>query len=569
MNVGSILNGDLPTENIKLEPKNEQNPRAPHPIVQRHSINNLLNDSPLTTQKSRTPILGSDNHSFQDDNHSFQDDHDGADDADDDVDSAAEMIDRELEMEFQKEEQLQEKQRLEEERKLKEGKLMQEKKLKDEKIQKNEKKEIFSEKNQNQLKLNLENLGNKLQKQIKSNLRDASRHKTKPNESHEPNPSGNTTKQTNTKKPQNSGLVLNEINRLNELKKTKWKPHRYSEPPIWAQQYISPSHRDKLPHNYLKQAPTNLNNTGGAGKAVFDRGSMHSSDLECLITGVIPPQSTVRTIAEWIYANFIEILVENRQYTELELKFGTIVDKVSGSRLAIGVSTECIYTDNSAIRFELSVHEAGWREMKSFMDELEKQYQEESRRDPTKPRKKFAMTETDNIDFFYTHSERNERPKKIRITKDQLLNPPRYAGVEKKRLSDIHIFNPSSMFDFRISLSLELPIAEGDIEPIMKKTKIGLQRGKKRTSYNHSATVTRFDFTEVSVPKPTRNKAGKTVVSNEVGHELELELDSFLIFRGFDKVRDGLDSIRFEELVEVFLNNARCCNNHVTKFASK
>lgn len=485
MNVGSILNGDSPTEEPKIENQGAQGRPAPPPMVQKHSINNLLNDSPANGQDPNSSI-DSEDKSFKEE------------EADEDVDSAAELIDRELEIQSKKEE---------------------------------------------------------LEKKNASLRAEAAKKKGLPKVI--------TTKtDLNRPKSSSSSLVLDEMNRLKELQKQKRKPRRYAEPPIWAQEYISPSRQEKLP--YMQLHPSSA-----SSKPVFDKGNMHSLDLECLITGVIPPQSTVRTIAEWIYANFVEILVENRQYAELELKFGSIVDKATGSRLSIGVSSECIYTDTLTIRFELSVHEAGWREMKSFMDELERQYQEENRRDPTKPRKKFAITETDNIDYFFSHTERNEKPRKIRITKDQLLTPPRLAGIEKKRLSDIHVFNPSSMFDFRLSLSLELPIPEGNVEPIMKKNKPELQRGKKRTSFTHSPTVTRFDFTEVRVPKPTRNKAGKTVNTNENSYELELEIDTFLIFRGFDKVRDGLDSIRFEELVEVFINNARCCNNRVTKFASK
>lgn len=484
MNVGSILNGDSPSEDLKLDNQSQAARLAPAPIVQKHSINNLLNDSPTAARdQNDIPFVSDDKHN-----------------EDDDVDSAAEMIDRELEIQSKKETE--------------------------EKLRK-----LSPVKGRKPLPTAIrEVLPIDLEESLTKN--------------------------------QSNSLVLKELNRLRELRRTKWKPRRYTEPPIWAQQYNSSSQQENLP--FFQQRQVSLSN-----KALFNRGSMYCGDLECLITGVIPPQSTVRTIAEWIYANFVEILIENRQFVELELKFGTIVDKASGSRLAVGVSSECIYTDSSAVRFELSVHEEGWKEMKAFIDELEKQYQKEQRKDPTKPRKKFATTETDNIDFFYTNTERNERPQKIRITKDQLLSPPRFAGIEKKRLSDIHVHNPSSMFDFRLSLSLEIPIAEATVESIVKKKKIGLQRGKKRTSYSHSPTVTKFDFTEVSIPKPTRSKNGRTVVSNEVSHELELELDTFLIFRGFDKVRDGLDSIRFEELVEVFLNNARCCNNRVSKFASK
>lgn len=366
-------------------------------------------------------------------------------------------------------------------------------------------------------------------------------------------------------------LVESELERISKLKLTSKKPHRYTTPPIWAQEWIPPSQSGRRDAGVVFAAPTQ--ETGASAtlsqKPVFDRSTTVSADLECLITGVIPPQSVVRTIAEWIYANFVEIAVENRPYVELELKFGTIVDQVSGHRIDIGVSTECIYTRGAEARFEMGVHEVGWNDMKTFLGELEKSYQDENRKNPTKPRQKFSVLETDNTDYFFLNTERNEMPKKIRITKDNSLSPPRYTGILKKRLSDLYIHNPSSMYDLRLSLSLEFPIDESSVEPIMRKNKPTLTRIKRRTSWRHPPTVTQFDFTMVLLPKTTRNKLGKNVTEHENTHELELEIDTKEIFKGFDKIRDGSDTIRFEELVEVFLNNARCLNNRVTKLASK
>lgn len=365
-------------------------------------------------------------------------------------------------------------------------------------------------------------------------------------------------------------LVESELKRINTFKVASKKPHRYSSPPIWAQEYIPPSLNGRRDPGVALTTSVNTASSGPLSlKPLFDRSTTVSADLECLITGVIPPQSVVRTIAEWIYANFVEIPIENRQYVELELKFGTIVDQVSGHRIDIGVSTECIYTRGAESRFEMGVHEVGWNDMKSFLGELEKGYQDENRKNPSKPRQKFSVLETDDTDYFFVNAERNEMPKKIRITKDNSLNVPRYKGISKKRLSDLYIHNPSSMYDLRLSLSLEFPIDEGSVEPIMKKNKPTLTRIKRRTSYRHAPTVTQFDFTLVLLPKTIKNKLGKSITEHETSHELELEIDTNEIFKGFDKIRDGSDTIRFEELVEVYLNNARCLNNRVTKLASK
>lgn len=365
-------------------------------------------------------------------------------------------------------------------------------------------------------------------------------------------------------------LVGSELERINNLKIGPKKPHRYAEPPVWAQEWIPPSHSGR------EHAPVSNPTTSGSSasglllKSVFDRSNAVSTDLECLVTGVIPPQSVVRTVAEWIYANFIEIPLENRPFVELELKFGTIVDKASGVRLDIGVSTECIFTNSSSIRFDMGVHEVGWSDMRAFLDELEKKYQDENRKNgpPGRPRRKFNVLETDNTDLFFQITERNEVPKRIRITRDNALNPPRYTGIEKKRVSDLYIFNPLSMYDLRLSLSMEFPVPEGSVEHTVKG-KPSLTRIKRRTSLTHAPTATQFDFTVVQQPQSSKNKLGKTVVEHSTHHELELEMDTAEIFKGFDKIRDGSDTIRFEELVEVFLNNARCLNNRVTKLALK
>lgn len=486
MNVGLILNGDSPQEDA-----DQKRPELP---VQRHSINNLLNDTP-GPQAQALKVL---------------EEAEKSDEDDDDVDSDAERLNREL---AAQEEESQD------------GDQPETPPVENvEKVEKAEKVE-----NQNKL--------------------------TGPNGARE--------------SARESSLIGGELQKLSLLKQGKKKPTRYREPPVWAQQWIPPSLQRgdgppdrRLAHSAMPDVKA------AAEKSVFNT-AMHSADLECLITGIIPPPLTVRTIAEWLYANFVEISLENRQYVELELKFGTMVLKTTGARLDIGVLSECVYTKALEFRFEMAVHEVGWADMKTFLGDLEKQYQEEVRKQPSRPRRKFAVTESDTTDFFYHTSERNEVPQKIRISKDNMLTPARYVGITKKRLLDLYIHEPSLMYDLRLSLSLELPVNEASIEPTMKKMKPTLQRGKKRTSYTHAPTVTRFDFTEVLKPKHMRNKAGKTIVEHEKLHELELEIDTFQIFRGFDKVRDGSDTIRFEELVEIFLNNARCLNNRVTKLASK
>lgn len=362
-----------------------------------------------------------------------------------------------------------------------------------------------------------------------------------------------------------SGSNEDELTKINKLKSTT-KPKRYSTPPIWAQEWQPQGRKTPQFNGQIQNEMSTLSN-----KQVFDNTSTVSVDLECSITGVIPPPSVTRTIAEWIYANFNEIPDDKRKFVELELKFGTIIDKRQSHRININVLTECIYTDTSSIYFDMGVHEVGWNEMCRFLDDLEKQYQEDLRKtgNSIKPRRKFNTLESDITDTFYQLTNRNEQPKSIRVSKDNMLNPPRYTAINKQRISDLYIHIPSSMYDLRLSLSFEHPIPESNIDSIIKKNVPNLTRIKKRNTWAHRPTVTRFDMTRVLLPREFKNKQGKTIVEQDQSFEVELEVDTFELFNGFDKFKSGADSIRFEELVEIFVNNARCLNNRVTKLANK
>lgn len=361
-----------------------------------------------------------------------------------------------------------------------------------------------------------------------------------------------------------------------------WKPKRYTTPPIWAQEAppgaFSGGSNGTVAGSGNSSGGT-LSNGGPddfqahlTSKAVFNQSHTESVDLECSITGVIPPPSVTRTIAEWIYANFTEIPDDKRKYVELELKFGTIIDKRASHRIDVNVLTECIFTDTSNTYFDIGVHEVGWQDMCKFLDDLEKSYQEDLRKNPQaaqlKPKRKFNNLESDITDTFYQIIQRNEQPKTIRISKDNQLNPPRFTAINKQRISDLFIHNPSSMYDLRLSLSYENPIPETDIEGILKKQQPTLTRIKKRSSWSHRPTVTKFDMTRVLKPRELKNKAGKKIIEQDQSFEVELEVDVSELFAGFDKFKSGQDSIRFEELVEIFVNNSRCLNNRVTKLAS-
>ncbi|RLV90904.1 mRNA-capping enzyme subunit beta [Spathaspora sp. JA1] len=375
------------------------------------------------------------------------------------------------------------------------------------------------------------------------------------------------------KEKSDTSIIEEEDDDLSKIKKklSSMKPKRYETPPIWAQQWIPPNQQGERAQ-LEETEPTNGNLQPHAklsDKHVFDYTTTRSVDLQCSITGVIPPASVTRTIAEWIYANFSNIEDRNRKYVELELKFGKIIDKRTGNRLNVNVVTECIFTDHSNIRYDMQVEEIAWQEVRKFFEELERNYQEDHKgaHKQAGPRRKFNMLESDQTDSFYQIGGKGEHIKKVRVSKDNEISPPRYVAIHKERIADLYIHNPSSMYDLRLSLSLEIPVPENNIEPIITKNKPSLVREKKRTTWTHAPTITQFDLTRVLIPLESKNKQGKKIVTHDISYEIELEIDTLEVFNAIDKITQGIDNFRLEELVEVFVNNARVINNRVTKLA--
>lgn len=353
--------------------------------------------------------------------------------------------------------------------------------------------------------------------------------------------------------------ITDELEKIKHLK-GKARPRRYETPPIWAQEWQPRLRYDDVPRQPTGTAPGLIL----LEKKVFDYTKTHLVDLECLISGVIPAPSVLRTIAEWIFANFRDISEQNRQYVELELKFGTIIDKRTGIRLNIDVTTECIYTNHLGIHFEMEVEEKAYKEVALYLTELEMTHQELRDR---RLRRKFNHLETDYTDLFFQIERAKEHPKLVRVLADNTLTPRRYTGIEKQRILDLYIYNPACMYDLRLLLLLEFPVPDANIEPIIKNNTPVLVREKKRLSWTHAATVLRFDLTRVQIPKQLKAPLGRRVVDHDVHFEIEQEIDTNEVFMAMDKFNLGDDAYRFEELVEIFLNNARVVNNRVTKLA--
>ncbi|CAM9021515.1 unnamed protein product [Wickerhamomyces anomalus] len=330
--------------------------------------------------------------------------------------------------------------------------------------------------------------------------------------------------------------IDSELGKLESLEKNqkengkKGKPRRYSKPPIWAQKWVP---------NFKEDSHVNHSSSR------FQRSDDAPKSHAVSITGVKPYNDITRRITNWIYAQIHSTPKELRQYLELETKFGRIWDKETDRRLHIPVTTESILDDGYALNmtFKAGLDKDRYEKLKKFLVGLTKINKD-----------KFKTVKFDHIDRQYREAQRDKMPKFYRLTTDKSTGRP-VQNIEKRKLASLFIHNPDMVFDFRLTMSIELPSQENperfqDVTP-------EIQRHKRRTSIFHDLTATRFDITDVL-------QSGKGKNSHEFESlEVELEVDMIKLIDAYEKL--DVDSFTFEELSETFMDNARILNRELLK----
>jgi len=121
-------------------------------------------------------------------------------------------------------------------------------------------------------------------------------------------------------------------------------------------------------------------------------------------------------------------------------------------------------------------------------------------------------------------------------------------ALEKLRVSSMDVVCPTSPFDFRVSVNLEIPY-EGSVKELREVVEEGgwRYRRKDRIPYQHQGIE--IDLTAV-------RRVGSAPEQVEMSNELEVEADG-------EEIRDhawrselGIEN-RYEERVTLFLNNVR------------
>lgn len=252
---------------------------------------------------------------------------------------------------------------------------------------------------------------------------------------------------------------------------------------------------------------------------------------------------------------------------EIEAKIGQIIDRSTGARVNLPVSTETVMVNDHRcpIQFKSSMTEHQHKHANRFLNKL---YEESktplaasgSPQPPGPTRIPMGYTHTREKDTFYElpASEVSTLPRmlleqlnprhkiKVRVTTDQrtgkVLNT-----IIKARIADCSIFCPQSRFDWRVSVNMEMPW-EGDIKSLREMGESeGPVRLKDRLSYKHLAY--QVDLTQV-----TGNKSSKE-------HELEVEVSGEEL-RKHGRLANHSKPNAYEYIVRGFVDNVRYIVRH-------
>ena len=135
----------------------------------------------------------------------------------------------------------------------------------------------------------------------------------------------------------------------------------------------------------------------------------------------------------------------------------------------------------------------------------------------------------------------SRHPPKVRKTIDDNTGALS-KQIIKLRIGDLEIYNPNCLFDYRVSLSLEVPW-KGEAHHLIQPIGENRDRKKDRISYRHMSN--QVDLTQISYYDSAKKE-----------HELEVEISPDEIEKQFALLRERREN-QYEELIGTFINNVR------------
>lgn len=356
--------------------------------------------------------------------------------------------------------------------------------------------------------------------------------------------------------------IHDQIQKLEDLKKkeeiiepsksenTEGKPKRYKTKPTWAQDYIPSINQAAVIAN-----PTNMHGFKN------DISNKNISKLSIpSITGSIPRNDFNKLVTEWIWANVEGVRQDYLDvpniddYIEIECKLGNIWDKVKDRRIQLPVNTECVVATDYVTQecfFKPGITLQNYNDTKAYISKLIQETTEQQQQGKGDSSNKFIIENSHVVDLIASDSRRMDKPISGRVSLD-IKTKRKTNSISKQRISDLYLHFPNTLFDLRLSLSVELPKELNDAAFEVFKKRVTLEREKERISYIHHATFTRIDLTKV---REKNNRIPK--------YELELEINTPALLESMRTVME--DPLYYIDLVQAFLDNGRIITRHLSQ----
>lgn len=317
--------------------------------------------------------------------------------------------------------------------------------------------------------------------------------------------------------------IKKDLKVLNEIAATS-KPNKYKTAPTWAQKW--------------KPTVKALQNV-----------DIKNFKIDVSFTGVIPDDDLTKSVQDYVYATILSIPQDQRQFIEMEMKFGILMDGSESNRVSPPASSQCVYTEIDS-HMRPDIDERVFIELNKFIKGISELNENTG---------KFNIIESNTIDSLYRVGLSTQRPKFLRLSKD--IKTGRIGQfIEKRHVSQLLLFSPKDSYDIKISINLELPVPENEPpERYQDQTPVS-SRTKQRVSYIHNDSCTRIDITKVS-----NHNQGVKQRHTEITHEVELELNTGALLGAFDKIDQ--DSKDYAGIIRTFLNNGTIIRRKLTSLS--
>ncbi|EOR01425.1 mRNA-capping enzyme subunit beta [Wallemia ichthyophaga EXF-994] len=231
---------------------------------------------------------------------------------------------------------------------------------------------------------------------------------------------------------------------------------------------------------------------------------MDTIKMEKNMFGLDPSDEFIKEISDWIW-----LKTKNCKHkVEVEAKVGRFLDQ-SAQRAGLPVAVETILSNTDGLKFESNMTEAQHKHYNGILNKRASQLNQNLR-------SKIDCVHNKEIDSFHSSGRGSG---KVRVTRDQGKTDIKEM-IEKVRVADLAIYSPKRLFDWRLSINMEVPHND------LPKQDPYYQRKKDRMSYTQQEM--QVDLTQVFA------RPGEPPT-----HELELEIrrPKFLMEEGKKRER--------------------------------